>query len=236
MLRVLLTRPEPAAGRTARQLLRLGYAPIVAPMMRMRAIGLAGVSEVPSGAVVAVTSARAIEAVQGSPAWERLRALPVFAVGEATASAAKDAGAVRVEAADGDLGSLCAHLLRARPGSVVYLAGRQRSGDLCAILQANGIPCDMHEVYDMEALAEPPSALVAALASCGPDDPLAALVYSRRSADALIGALTGLDFRGKLVFFALSEQVAEPLRGLGTCHVADEPSEAALIALLEKTC
>ncbi|WP_029058079.1 uroporphyrinogen-III synthase [Stappia stellulata] len=236
MSRVLLTRPEPVAGRTARQLLRLGYAPVVAPMMRMRAIGLAGVPEVPPGAVVAVTSARAIEAVQGTPAWERLRAHPVFAVGEATASAAKDAGALRVEAADGDLGSLCAHLLRARPGSVVYLAGRQRSGDLCAILQANDIPCRMHEVYDMEALAEPPAALVAALASCGPEDPLAVLVYSRRSADALIAALTRLDVHEGLVFFALSDQVAEPLHALGPCHVAAEPSEAALIALLEKTC
>ncbi|WP_425089245.1 uroporphyrinogen-III synthase [Stappia sp.] len=236
MSRVLLTRPEPAASRTARDLIRRGYLPVVAPMMRMRAIGLAGLLEVPAGAVVAVTSARAIEAVAGSPGWARLRALPVFAVGGATAAAAKDAGALRVEAAGGDLGSLCDHLLRARPGSVVYLAGRQRSGDLCAILQANGIACEMHEVYDMEALAGPPAALVAALASCGPDDPLAALVYSRRSADALIGALTGLDFRGKLVFFALSDQVAEPLRALGPCHVADEPSEAALIALLEKTC
>jgi uroporphyrinogen-III synthase len=234
--RVLLTRPEPAASRTARDLTRLGYQPVVAPMMRMRAIGLAALPEVPSGAAVAVTSARAIEAVAGSPGWARLRGLPVFAVGGATAAAATDAGAAKVEAAGGDLGSLCDHLLRARPGAVIYLAGRQRSGDLCAILTANGIPCEMHEVYDMEAVREPPVALVSALAACDPADPLAVLVYSRRSAEALIAGLAALDFRGRLVFFALSEQVAEPLRGLGPCHVAAEPSEAALIALLEKTC
>ena len=70
---------------------------------------------------------------------------------------------------------------------------------------------------------------VSALAACDPADPLAVLVYSRRSAEALIAALAALDVRGRLVFFALSEQVAEPLRGLGPCHVAAEPSEAALL-------
>ena len=99
MSRVLLTRPEPAASRTARDLIRRGYQPVVAPMMRMRAIGLAALPEVPEGAAVAVTSARAIEAVAGSPGWERLRGLPVFAVGGATgagsaASCTTDSGAV----------------------------------------------------------------------------------------------------------------------------------------------
>ncbi|SDU41221.1 uroporphyrinogen-III synthase [Stappia sp. ES.058] len=234
MVRVLVTRPEPAASRTARSLAARGHTPLLAPMLRMRRLSPADRDVPADGAALAVTSARAIEAVADTPMWETLRDLPVFAVGEATARAARTAGAARVVPAGGDLDALAAQVVRAHPRRVIYLAGRQRSGDLCAVLRAAGIACDLHEVYDMETAPAPSEALRAVLEET--ETPLAAPVYSRRSAEALAAALSGLDSQGKLVFFALSEQIADPLRAFGPCHVASEPSEPALIALLEKTC
>lgn len=156
MVRVLVTRPEPAASRTARSLAARGHTPLLAPMLRMRRLSPADRDVPADGAALAVTSARAIEAVADTPMWETLRDLPVFAVGEATARAARTAGAARVVPAGGDLDALAAQVVRAHPRRVIYLAGRQRSGDLCAVLRAAGIACDLHEVYDMETARRHP--------------------------------------------------------------------------------
>lgn len=234
MARVLVTRPEPAATRTARRLTARGHRPIVAPMLVMRALALS--PDIADGGepVVALTSARAVEAVAGTPAWNRLAGRTFVAVGSATAEAARAAGAAEVIACGGTLETVVDRLGEMRPaGGVLYLAGRQRSGDLCARLADRGIACRMQEVYDMAIAPVWPEAARRAIEEAGP---LSVLVYSRRSGEAAAAALSQVAAPGPVTFVAISEQAVEPVRHLGACRVAAAPCETELIALLDETC
>ncbi|MBL6432331.1 MAG: hypothetical protein HPM95_19650 [Alphaproteobacteria bacterium] len=82
-------------------------------------------------------------------------------------------------------------MLRAKARAVIHLAGRQRSGNLCAILQANGIPCEMQLSAWRRFLNRGRSRRAA-----DPADPLAVLVSPRRETGHLIAGLA-LDFHGR---------------------------------------
>ena len=235
---ILVTRPEPAASRSARRFAALGHEVVVAPLMEPVTLVPDSFPDPAPGMVVALTSARAVEAMTGTPAlarhWQVLRDLCVHAVGESTADAARRAGARDVRVAQGTLESLVA-LIAARPpaGEVLYLAGRERSGDLAGLLAPHGVRVKMVEVYDMIARPVLDSGARAALSGAGE---LIAPCYSRRSAQALASALSDWPDRPPATFLVLSEQVGEPLAGLGRCLGAERPDEDALVALLPKTC
>ena len=84
------------------------------------------------GAII-VTSANALRAIAPHLAASRLLKLPLFAVGEHTASAARDAGFGEVIAAKGDAGALRDLVLAAceieatEEGQPAALSGRRRS-------------------------------------------------------------------------------------------------------------
>ena len=166
----------------------------------------------------------------------QLHALPVFAVGQRSAQAMAAAGFADVSSADGDVSEL-AHLAAARmqPGaSLLYLAGEDRSGDLAGDLRARGFAVQTAVIYRAVAAASLPRVAAEALAS-GIDG---VLHFSRRSAEAYVEAARGTDMLAaalKPVHFCLSAQVAEPLARAGAADIraAAEPSEAALIALID---
>lgn len=89
---ILLTRPEPAASRSARRFAALGHEVVVAPLMEAVPLTPDGLPAPGPGKALALTSARAVEAITGTPAlardWRDLAHLPVYAVGESTADAA----------------------------------------------------------------------------------------------------------------------------------------------------
>ncbi len=111
-MRILVTRPEPDNARTAAALRMRGHAPVLAPLLRIEPAA-ADIGAGPFAAAL-ITSANAVRALAVHPARARVLALPALAVGEATAAAARDAGFVSVEAADGDAASLV-RLVRVRP-------------------------------------------------------------------------------------------------------------------------
>ncbi|MBA5778478.1 uroporphyrinogen-III synthase [Stappia sp. F7233] len=230
-MRLLVTRPEPQASRTATRLRqRFGAEVVVAPMLEIipleaDAIDLAGMT------AVALTSARAIEAVRDRAEWTKLWRLPVYCVGTRTADAARSAGAVRAIAAQGtaeDLARLIAG--EALQGAVLYLAGQERSADLAAMLAETGVPCRMVEVYGAKPIEVFPTSVAAEL-QAGHIDWV--LVYSRRTAQALTKAFARLQPMPRLRFACLSENVGELLRPFGAVHIAASPDEHHLFALLE---
>jgi uroporphyrinogen-III synthase len=219
-MRVWVTRAMPGAERTARRLAALGHSALTAPLLEVRA--LTPLVDLNGVAALAFTSANG---VAGFGALEPSRTLPVFAVGEATAKAALDAGFAEVCSADGDVAALAALIGERRPaGLVLHPSAAQPAGDLVALLLASGAPARNLAVY--EAVVAPPTTqTLAALAATD-----AVLVHSPRAAQVLAGVAAARH----LLALCISPAAAEPLRVAGQPRVATAafPNEAALLDLL----
>jgi uroporphyrinogen-III synthase len=233
-MRLLLTRPEPDAQRTAAALRALGHEVVIAPLLRIEAVADAPIGAGPWAAIL-ITSANAAPAVAAHARAAQLRALPVFAVGARTAQAISAVGFADVTSAGGDVDALAAVIAaRLRPDApLLYLGGADRAGDLAGTLRGRGFAVETVIVYRAVAAASLPDAAAAALRS-GIDG---VLHFSRRSAEAYLDAAhtAGLSASAfKPIHFCLSAQVAEPLArsGAPSVRVATRPLEAALIELI----
>ena len=228
-MRIVVTRPQADGQRTAAALEALGHEVLVAPLMRIEpvAVDLAG-----SWSAIVITSANALQAV--GVAADRVKSLPVFAVGERSAEAARQAGFAEVSSANGDIKDLVRLVATRVAGAKVpllYLAGEDRAGDFVGQLAAHGIDAEMKVVYRAVAEVFPP--VLAAALEAGDVD--AVLHFSRRSAELFIEGARASGVAGPaedVRHLCLSSQVAEPLAGASRIAVADRPEEAALIALL----
>ena len=235
-MRLLLTRPEPDAERTAITLRQHGHTVVVAPLMRIESLSDADIGVGPWAAIL-VTSANAAHAIAVHRRKNALARLPVFTVGDRSAQAMRDSGFAGVSSADGGVGDL-ARLVgdRMPPGSsLLYLAGAERSGDLAAKLGSRNFTVQTIVVYRAVAAARLPLAATDALAQSVDG----VLHFSRRTAEAYVSAARGgglLESALKPAHFCLSAQIAEPLAeaGANTVHVAQRPVEAALIELLHQ--
>src|SRR6266540_311686 len=137
-MHLLVTRPDGA--RTAAALRQRGHEVLLAPMLRIEPIApeLRG-----PWAACALTSANAARAVRQHPRFAELRGLPLFAVGQQSAAAARAAGFTSVTSADGALGDLQRLLAERLTGRVLYLAGEDRAGEL----SVPGLSVDVAVVY-----------------------------------------------------------------------------------------
>ncbi|MBX6327373.1 MAG: uroporphyrinogen-III synthase [Pseudolabrys sp.] len=232
-MRLVVTRPKAEGARTAATLAALGHEVLLAPLLRIEPVAadLSGAWD-----AVIVTSVNAPPAIAGYPGAAALHRLPVFAVGAASAEAARAAGFSRVSTAGGNARDLL-HLVQERYAAsgarLLYLAGEDRAADLAGELAAHGIAVDMRIVYRAVAVSFPPR-LIAALQA---EDVEAVMHFSRRTADAYVAGASEADILEVALavqHFCLSARVAEPLRAAGARRVAAaaRPEEAALLALL----
>jgi uroporphyrinogen-III synthase len=221
-----ITRAEPAASATAQRVRQLGLEAIVSPLLAVRRIDdamidLAGVS------AIAFTSANAVAAFADRCAE---RALRVFAVGDATATAARAERFTHVLSAQGDVKALASALAARRrelPGCILYPAAAEPAQDLAAALEAVGLTVRQVTLY--ETVAAQPSAEVSE--RLGEIDGV--LVHSAKAAKALAAFLKRHP-APQLAAFCLSRQIARSLSRAGLAAVASaaSPTEAALLALL----
>jgi uroporphyrinogen-III synthase len=233
-VRLLLTRPEPDAQRTAAALRAQGHEVIAASLLHIEPLTEAKIGAGPWAAIL-ITSANAAAAIATHARLTQLRALPVFTVGERSAEAMAAAGFAAVTSADGNAGDL-ARLVAQRltpAATLLYLAGEDRAGDLAGDLRARGFAVDTTVVYRAVAATSLPPAAAAALAR----GIHGVLHFSRRSAAAYVAAAraTGaLESALKPVHFCLSAQIAEPLEHAGAAdiRIAERPNAAALLALI----
>ena len=234
-MRALLTRPRPESETLAARLARLGIEALVEPLLTILEIADAKLD--PTGVqalvVTSANGARALSRVTGGDA--AARALPVFAVGQASAEAARAAGFARVESAEGDVAALAA-LLRARldraDGALLHAAGSVTAGDLPGDL--GGFEVRRAVLYRAEPAASLSGPARAALAAGDLD---VVLLYSPRTAATFARLVTaaGLSYAcWDLTAMCLSPAVAEALTGLDfrRVEVAPRPEETALLALL----
>lgn len=121
-MRFLVLRPEPGASATAARIAALGHEAIVAPLFRI----VPQQWDAPdAGAYDALllTSANAVR--QAGQGLSRLATLPVFAVGEATAAAARDAGLDVAAIGSADVGALLVEAAAAGIRRPLHLVGAE---------------------------------------------------------------------------------------------------------------
>jgi len=232
-MRLLVTRPEPDATRTAEALRMRGHDVLVAPLLATLTIAadFAG----PYDGVL-MTSANAARALAGHPRRGEVTGLTCFTVGARTAEAARTAGFSETVSADGALGDLV-DLVATRltgPARLLYLAGEDRAGDLAGDLAKRGVTVDTAVVYRAVAAEKLPPHLVQALRENTLDG---ALHYSRRSLATLLAFAqhSGLmNSVTRLAHYCLSAEVAAPLREAGANCIATpvRPDEPSLLALI----
>ena len=225
MKTVWITRAQPGAEVTAARVRALGCEPVVAPLLAVRELpgALLDLSDV---GVLAFTSANGARAFAGRSGE---RDLPVFAVGEGTAAAARAAGFSRVESAHGDVAALATMIAARRLAGVVLHPGAvELAGDLAGRLTKAGVKARTIAVY--ETIAQGPS--VALLDRLETLD--AALVHSPRAARALAAQLAQTPAPG-LQILCLSSQIAQGVVGAahGGVAIATFPTETALLSLLQ---
>lgn len=224
-MRLLVTRPEDDAARTAQTLRARGHDALIAPLWRIETVAA---DTGGSHDAIAITSANAARGAI-------LRDLPVLAVGDRSAQAAREAGYATVESADGALADLVALIARRFPnGRILYLAGEDRAGDLAGDLSRHGIAVQTAVIYRAVAADALPPEASRALREGQLDG---VLHYSRRSAETLLrlaDAAGVLNAVLSLAHYCLSAEVAEPLRARGAValRIAASPREAALIDLI----
>jgi uroporphyrinogen-III synthase len=239
-VRLIVTRPQLEAERTAAALRRAGHAVEVAALLRIESIPAAELGSGPWSAL-AITSANALRALDAHPRRAELLGLRVFAVGGRTAAAARAAGFSDAEAAGGNVQELAQRLRAwakaepARREPLLYLAGADRSGDLPGALAAVGQSVTTVVVYRAVKADKFPPAIAAALAAGQIEG---VLHFSRRSAEAYIDcARAGGTLAQALAVthFCLSAPIAEPLVAAGAkrTRIAARPEEGALIELVE---
>ncbi|MFT3810423.1 MAG: uroporphyrinogen-III synthase [Micropepsaceae bacterium] len=175
---VLVTRPAHQAASLMTALALRGYTAVAAPVLEMHPTDVA----IPKGDfdALAFTSANGAAAFA---ARDPRRDIPVFAVGPATAAAARKAHFEWIMAGDQGAEALAGIIAgRLAAGSrVLHPAGRDVAVDLGAALAQSGIAVDRVTLYAMDkAAALSDDALRAIERGC------IALLYSRRSAEALV--------------------------------------------------
>lgn len=216
---VWITRARPGAERTAERLAGLGFDPVVAPLLAIRPLDVR--PDLTGVRALAFTSRNGVEAFATlSP--DRSRS--VFAVGDATAEAARDAGFGDVRSAAGDLQALAALIRTTGSGlSVLHPAAAEPAGDLAALVGdgARVTTLAVYEAMETEAAA--------------PEVWDAVLIHSPRAARALTVRVSPEAARGRLAV-AISPAAVAPLAVLSFAEIriAEAPTETSLLAALGK--
>ncbi|MCL2716092.1 MAG: uroporphyrinogen-III synthase [Alphaproteobacteria bacterium] len=238
---ILVTRAHPENEATAAALRGRGHDVWLAPVLKFEPRPFAHDPEGPHSAVI-VTSANAIRAVTPRLAELDLARLPLFAVGETTAKAAREAGFANVIVAAGDALSLPETILARADRlpkdthSLLYLAGVDFARDLAPELRAAGFSLTTLTTYRMIPVGHLPHRVCAGFASHAIE---AVLHYSRRSAWAFLEAARaeGVEISALAIpQCCLSQNVAGVLREAGATQVgvAAAPDEMSLFTTLER--
>lgn len=204
-MKVINTRPSPDAEAFTAVIREAGAQVIASPVMTINFRDEA--------APVAPDEALAFTSANGVRAFARAnpdRRLVVYAVGGATADAARQAGFGRVETASGDVESLAALIAATKQStSILHLAGSDRAGDLVAALAARGVPARRLVLYDAVPTADLAPEARAALTS-EPENCAVALFSPRSAALFFAQAVRACveDRLARAQLLALSEAVA----------------------------
>lgn len=227
-MRLLLTRPRAQSEALAEILSAQGHQVAIEPMLEIvpkdAAVELSGI------AALVATSANGPRAFS---CRSSRRDLPLFAVGDATAEAARRLGFATVLSASGDVDDLARLIgtqVSPEQGALLHLAGEDVAGDLTLALP--GYDIRRVVLYEARAATELSPELRVRFGEID-----AVLFFSPRSAAGFVTLLiaAGLTERAKsMIAFCLSQAVAQAAQRVTWQRVvvAARPDQASLLALI----
>lgn len=233
---LLITRPEQDAVAFAEAACLAGFVPVFEPLLKIVPLPAPAIPLDNIQALV-FTSANGVRMF--ARAYGAVNA-PVFAVGDATARLAADAGFQMIESAGGDVDALTGLIrMRLEPdaGLIIHAAGETIAGDLAGTLAASGFEVIRAALYKAEKAKSLSKPLIGRI-NAGEIDHAA--FFSPRTAVAFVrlSKLAGVEAKlARVAATALSRNVATALADLPwrTVHVAPEPTQNALLANLLQT-
>jgi len=237
-LRILVTRPLPDGESFAAALRAAGHETFVEPMLTIEALppaeALIDLSDIQA---LLFTSANGVRVFAARCAD---RDLPAFAVGDATARAARSLGFQHVVAAAGDVQALTVMVrekLRPTGGPLLHPAARILAGDLKGDLESAGFQVRRCALYQAVARTQFSDELLVAFQD-GRIDGVS--FFSPRTAErfARLAFAAGLsEALGSVRAVCLSRAVADKIAYLpwSGVVVAAQPTQEALLATLKTT-
>ncbi len=216
---LLILRPQPGADETAARARGLGLEPVVTPLFTLRPLAWEPPDPAAFDAVL-LTSANA--AREAGPALARFTGLPCWAVGEATAAAAREAGFTDVRTGAGDGIALVQAAAEAGISRVLHLRGREH-----VALAWPGLQVESRAVYAAEAVRRLPDAVRKLRAAV-------ALIHSPRGG----ARFAALAKEKESITIAAISRAAAAAAGSGWAEVAVAavPRDEALLELAVKLC
>ncbi len=234
-MRVLVTRPKDDAASLMAELKARGIDAVLAPLLKINFFdgSLLDLSGVQALLMSSTNGVRAFARRSGK------RALPLLAVGDATARAAKDLGFGNVASATGDvddLARLATENFDPKNGTFLHPVGTNVAGDLARQLRKAGFNYRREELYEAETAERLP---VVACEGLRNGDFDGVLIYSPRTgrtfkrlaeAERLGNDLTSVRA------YCLSKNVAAAVSGLAWASIltAERPEQVALLTLFDE--
>lgn len=222
---VAVLRPEPGNRATIARLADAGVDAVSLPLFAVQALDWSLPDPASFDALV-LTSANAVR--WAGDGLSALRGLPVHAVGQATATAARDAGFDIMATGDADADALLAAMARAGISRALHLGGRESMitpGQGAGAIVRQSIP-----VYASEPVPVPARALAALAGGV-------ALLHSPRAARRLATLMDAAGFARSLITIAALSPAVAMAAGGGWSAIwsASVPSDEALVRLVAET-
>lgn len=222
MRRVLILRPQPGADRTARKAGQLGLETIVHPLFAPQPIAW---TPPPAARFDAFLLTSANAARLAGPALAAYRALPTYAVGQASADALMDEGFVKVIAGEADASAIAARLATDGHRHILHLSGTTVAPMVAGPLNITRIP-----VYSMTSLPPDPALLHDAL----PGSVL--LVHSPRAGQRLAEQIPQPVRAGLHLVGISSAALAAAGTGWASARASARPDDDEMLALAVRLC
>ena len=222
---LLVVRPEPGNAATVAAARSRGLTALAAPLFRIEPVSWEPPPPERFDAIV-FGSANALRA--GGAGLASLARLPAYAVGEATAQAARAAGFEVVAAGNGGLRDLLPRLAADRRRAILRLAGE----DHVAVEPPPGLRIETLVIYAARPLPLPPDARRCLR------QPAVVALHSGAAARAFAEECDRARLsRGGIALACLGQRIAEAAGdGWRTVRIAPEPTETALLALAVEMC
>lgn len=223
--KILILRPQPGCIATAARAAELGWHSVSASLFKIVPVAW---SPPPASDYDAVMMTSANAARRAGPGLARYRRLPLYAVGQATAEAARQSGFIDVRSGAGNSAELAVRAAADGIVRMLHLTGREHRA-----VSQDGIIVDRRIVYAADAVGELQDEARAALA-----EGAVALLHSPRAA-SLFAALVdegGLARSGIRIAAISPAALEEAGGGWDAARAAEKPTDSALLAAAARLC
>lgn len=222
-MKLLVVRPQPGAGATAKRIEALGHDALLIPLFHIEPVTWVVPANGDYDALI-LSSGNAVR--HAGRGLHELSGLPIYAVGSATTQAADNAGLRTAFTGQSNVDALIAAARDRGNRRLLWLAGEDR----IAVAVPDDVSIDTRSVYKSATLPAP------AGFSAAVSDAEAVLLHSPRAATYFSTLCDDLSFdRSVITLATLSRAIAESAgSGWQQVVVAAEPNDAALLSEVQR--